>query len=90
MCCIPLSHVSVDNDFAFRVQINAEDRGNHMPAEILEKPADVEELSGQIVKDTTAVRVNRPTIEQPPAEPAKSLWRRIFEGHEEFLGWTPD
>lgn len=26
----------------------------------------------------------------PPKQPARGIVSEIFEGHEDFLGWTPD
>jgi len=61
-----------------------------MPAEILEKPTEVEEVAEQNPEAATFPSPAVLAVEQPKARPVKSLWRRIFEGHEEFLGWTPD
>jgi len=60
-----------------------------MPAELLEKPVEVEKIS----KDNlNAVRdaVSQSGNPEAATQPRKSLLRKIFEGHEEFLGRTPD
>jgi hypothetical protein len=59
-----------------------------MPAQLLEKPIAVEETSREIPKSASLQRPGLAASEG--AEPNKSLWRKIFEGHEEFLGCTPD
>lgn len=58
-----------------------------MPAELVER-VEVERASGEIPKSDS---VQRPGFAATEAtEPDKSLLKRIFEGHEEFLGCTPD
>ncbi|MFY9979763.1 MAG: hypothetical protein WA252_01065 [Candidatus Sulfotelmatobacter sp.] len=59
-----------------------------MPAELLEKPVEAEETSREIPKATSAQRPGLAAGEA--AESNRSLWRKVFEGHEEFLGCTPD
>ena len=65
-----------------------------MPAELLEHEAELSKLPGK-VSEPAAVRraaVNsgdQQTTNQGTAD-KKSIWREIFEGHEEMLGWTPD
>jgi hypothetical protein len=58
--------------------------GNYMPAELLEEPVEVEEMPREIPKAFAT-----DAVEKEPAM-AKSLWRKVFESHEEFLGCTPD
>jgi len=55
-----------------------------MPAELLEKPVEVEEMPREIPKAFATGAVEK------EAATGKSLWRKVFEGHEEFLGCTPD
>ena len=63
-----------------------------MPADLLEKPAEVEDAC----RETSGVKpVTRPiskTGKQGPEirQPIETLGEKIFKGHEEFLGWTPD
>jgi len=33
---------------------------------------------------------SRPGVQETTNPRPRSIWRKIFEGHEEFLGWTPD
>jgi hypothetical protein len=60
-----------------------------MPAELLERPVVVEEVPPEIPK-ATAIGQPIATLVEKDAAPEKSLWRKIFEGHEKFLGCTPD
>lgn len=55
-----------------------------MPAELLEKPVEVVEKSQEILLAVSQA-ANQDVAKQP-----KSLLHKIFEGHEEFLGCTPD
>ena len=59
-----------------------------MPAELLEKPVEVEAASREIPKSASVQRPGLAASEA--AESNKSLWRKVFEGREEFLGCTPD
>jgi len=62
-----------------------------MPAELLEKEAEVAEVPGKISERGAVPQTAASTVEERPDQAAKkSIWRTIFEGHEEFLGWTPD
>ncbi len=36
---------------------------------------------------TVQVRESKPVV---PKQPVRDLLVKIFEGHQEFLGWTPD
>ncbi len=56
-----------------------------MPAELLERPIEVEDVSREPVVQRS---VANPKAATP--QPPKTIWRKIFEGHEEFLGWTPE
>jgi hypothetical protein len=56
-----------------------------MPAELLEKPV----TSPDILKPV-ANAVPQSRDQGAATQPPKSLLRKIFEGHEEFLGRTPD
>jgi hypothetical protein len=38
-------------------------------------------------KKTVQVREPKPVV---PQQPVRSLLLQVFEGHLEFLGWTPD
>ncbi len=59
-----------------------------MPAHTLEKE-EAKELSQEELEGVR--RTIADASDQKDAKPKrKSLWREIFEGHEEFLGWTPD
>jgi hypothetical protein len=60
-----------------------------MPAELLERPVVVEEVAAESPKASV---IGQPiaTVVEKDAAPEKSLWRKIFEGREEFLGCTPD
>ena len=42
------------------------------------------------VQPATVKHVERARKLAPVSEKSKSIWREIFEGHEEMLGWTPD
>lgn len=76
-----------------------------MPTDLLEKPVTVEDAPPAVRKPRSAVtdvlgngrRAVRPpvseTSEHKPSnlqQRIRILLRKIFEGHEEFLGWTPD
>lgn len=54
-----------------------------MPA-ILEVVPEVEPASP---KETTTIREAKPVA---PTPKPRTLLQRIFEGHEEYLGYTPD
>jgi hypothetical protein len=64
-----------------------------MPAELLEKEAEVAEvprnISEGVAVPQTVVSTAQETADQRILG-KKSIWREIFEGHQEFLGWTPD
>ena len=60
-----------------------------MPTELLEKVAEVEEP----VKEVATIQSSALSASETRAKSAVSrgtIWRKIFEDHEEFLGWTPD
>ena len=64
-----------------------------MPADLLEKAAEVEEPSQEVstarpVDPRSVSEAGKQKVESP--RPTKNLARKIFEGHEEFLGWTPE
>jgi len=59
-----------------------------MSTELLEKPIDITQASHS--KDTGAPTPIGADPLSPKAEQVQPVWRRIFEGREEFLGWTPD
>lgn len=60
-----------------------------MPAELLDKPVEIEKQSQDTLnRVTNAAPKNR--NQGITAHAPKSLLRRIFEGREEFLGYTPD
>ena len=62
-----------------------------MPANLLEKPAEIEEMSRKVSKSETVQRtVSQSRDEAVQPQPDRSRLRKIFEGHEEFLGYTPD
>ena len=56
-----------------------------MPADLLEPP--VEETA---VEDLSAAQTNKEALKKSAPPTPKSIWRDIFEGHDEFLGWTPE
>ena len=62
-----------------------------MPAELLERPAEIEE-SCDLAKIRPAVRQTILRVEQKPPtrQRAETLWQKIFKGREEYLGWTPE
>lgn len=71
-----------------------------MPAEVVEKPVSVGNVPGEVSKGPSAVAdvlgtsgrgLCRPAETRGPT-PSKTigLLHKIFEGHGEFLGWTPD
>jgi len=72
-----------------------------MPSTLLERPAEVEEspqssLRTKLLTDQTA-RSGTDKTREPGRDQSLSRRQRmeiqlheIFEGHEEFLGWTPD
>ena len=62
-----------------------------MPADLLEKPAEIEESASKLPR----LNLVRPNIWQndqpaPETQPAATWWQKIFKGHEEYLGWTPE
>jgi hypothetical protein len=59
-----------------------------MSTELLEKPIDITQAGH--CKDTGAPASIGASHLEPNAKQVQSVWRRIFEGREEFLGWTPD
>jgi hypothetical protein len=66
---------------------------NHMPIDLLEKPADLE--TGPVEMQKTRPVADRPPGQKPAADKRQnSALRRwlndVFAGHEEFLGWTQD
>jgi hypothetical protein len=63
--------------------------GVAMPVEIVEHPLDIERVPQKILLTQP---IKNPLVPGCKAgEPKrKSLLREIFEGHEEFLGRTPD
>ncbi len=65
-----------------------------MPAELLEQEAEVAEVPREISKPGTVQQTAVNTVEPQTASQRtagkKSIWREIFEGHEDLLGWTPD
>ncbi len=58
-----------------------------MPTGLIENPLEVEEESREVSKPVAKTEAREEVV--APA-PKKSLARRIFEGHEDFLGCTPD
>jgi len=67
-----------------------------MPTELLQP--DLQQKEEHPVEDSRAVdktgvaqpQCSRPGVQETTNARPNSIWRRIFEGHEEFLGWTPD
>ncbi len=60
-----------------------------MPTVLIEKPPEVDGSSREVVP-APVVEVLESTQGQAVCQSRKALWRRVFEGHQEFLGWTPD
>jgi len=67
-----------------------------MPVELLEKEVEVAEVARDIPRigavQQSAVRTpDQQTKDQnATGKKPQSIWHKIFEGHEEMLGWTPD
>jgi len=64
-----------------------------MPAELLEQEAEIVETPEKISGVGAVSQVAVKTVGQPTTQKAagkKTVWREIFEGHEDLLGWTPD
>ncbi len=73
-----------------------------MPADVLEKPATVEDVPRDIstrkpvvdvaVEDAASAQqtVSETDEPNPTSQQIESVLRKIFEGYEEFLGCTPD
>lgn len=67
-----------------------------MPTELLQP--DLQEKEQHLAEDSRVVSetevaqnlCSRPAVQETASSQPKSIWRKIFEGHEEFLGWTPD
>jgi hypothetical protein len=57
--------------------------------ELSVRPVEVEEKSGEV---RTSIRQEKSleSGEKVNSKPSKNLLSRIFEGHEEWLGYTPD
>ncbi|GEM_PF-5507796 len=58
-----------------------------MPADLMEPPVE-EAAIEDLEKSAAQTNKEAPKKSAPPTP--KSVWRDIFEGHDEFLGWTPE
>jgi hypothetical protein len=61
-----------------------------MPVELLQAPVDVEKESQDVIKPVTEIASQIRNQVVVKTRPEKSLLHKIFQGHEEFLGRTPD
>lgn len=67
-----------------------------MSTDVIEKPEAVQESSPKVpnrsaINDVLGSGSRRPAESSQQQTPKTSgLLHRIFEGHREFLGWTPD
>jgi hypothetical protein len=61
-----------------------------MPAELLEETTETEKESQKVLDPTPKPLPQICSQDVVQSPPAKSLLGRIFVGHEEFLGFTPD
>jgi len=61
-----------------------------MPTDVLEQPIEVDEAPLEPAKNADNETAPESKYQKSPGPPRKTIWQEIFEGHEEFLGLTPD
>jgi hypothetical protein len=60
-----------------------------MPTDLLEQ-IEIEQPSRDSARNAAQENGPERKNQKTPGTPRKSIWRKIFEGHQEFLGLTPD
>jgi hypothetical protein len=61
-----------------------------MPTNLLEQQIEVDRASREPARTAAQENVLGRRDQKSSRTPRKTIWWRIFEGHEEFLGLTPD
>lgn len=61
-----------------------------MPADLLQPQTEVDQPSRESAGSADQENIADSRHQKSHGIPRKTIWRKIFEGHEEFLGLTPD
>jgi hypothetical protein len=61
-----------------------------VPADLLEQQIEADHAFRQLAPNAVQENVPKKTDLKSLSAPEKTMWQKIFEGHEEFLGLTPD
>lgn len=61
-----------------------------MPTELLEQQVEIDQAIREFAGNAVQENILERRDQKSPATPRKTIWREIFEGHEGFLGLTPD
>jgi hypothetical protein len=61
-----------------------------MPADLLEQQAEVDRAFQELDRNAAQENAPKRRDQRSPGTTRKTMWRKVFEGHEEFLGLTPD
>jgi hypothetical protein len=61
-----------------------------MPTNLVEQQTDVDQATLEPARNAAQENVVERKEHKSTGAARKALWQEIFEGHEEFLGLTPD